>query len=453
MFAAFRLAVQEARGHKDLYFAGLLSQHDIDSAMGNATALARRWIYKPIVTLTVFLTQCLSPDHSCREAVSKLLAWRTKQGLTACSIDTGPYCTARDALPETACHALARNVGRDLDSQAPTSWLWKGRRTYVVDGSTVTMPDTPANQAVYPQQKQQMPGIGFPIARIIVVFSLAVGTAVEMTIGKYKGKLTGENSMFRELHKFFQAKDVIIADRAYAGWFDIALCVQRGIDLITRKHQNRNSDFRSGKRLGKDDHVVTIQKPDRPKWMDKKTYASLPETLQLRQVRIRITQKGFRTKEIIVETTLLDDLEFTKRDLGQAFRRRWDAELNLRSLKIVLQMDHLRCKTPHRVHNEFYMHMLAYNLIRKTIAIAATHHGVQPYQISFKGALQTLMNFLASLHVDTDLDQWCIRLLSAIASEKVGNRPDRVEPRVKKRRPKPYKQMTKPRSEYKKDYQ
>ena len=186
--------------------------------------------------------------------------------------------------------------------------------------------------------------------------------------------------------------------------------------------------------------------------MDKTTYASLPATLQLRQVLIRITQKGFRTKEIIVETTLLDDSEFTKRDIGQAFRRRWDAELNLRSLKIVLQMDHLRCKTPHRVHNEFYMHMLAYNLIRKTIAVAAAQQGVLPYQISFKGALQTLMNFMASLHVDTDLDQWCIRLLTAIASNKVGNRPDRVEPRVKKRRPKPYDAMTKPRSEYKKDY-
>ena len=186
--------------------------------------------------------------------------------------------------------------------------------------------------------------------------------------------------------------------------------------------------------------------------MDRSTYASLPPTLQLRQVRVRITQRGFRTKEIIVETTLIDDLEFTKRDLGQAFRTRWDAELNLRSLKIVLQMDHLRCKTPHRVHNEFYMHMLAYNLIRKTIAISAAHCGVQPYQISFKGALQTLTNFLASLHTGVDLDQWCIRLMTAIGSNEIGNRPDRVEPRVKKRRPKPYDAMTKPRSEYKKDY-
>ena len=417
--------------------------------MGDATALARRWIYTPLITLTVFICQCMSSDHSCREAVSKLLAWRTRNGLTACSTDTAAYCTARDKLPERVCHALARNIGREIDNAAPDGWLWKGRNAYVVDGSTVTMADTPANQAMYPQESQQRRGVGFPIARILVVFSLAVGSAVEMVIGKYKGKLTGENSMFRQLHQFFKAGDVIIEDRAYAGWFDIALCAQQGIDIVTRKHHNRAADFRTGKRLGNDDHIVTVKKPDRPSWMDKETYGSLPDEMQLRQVRIRVMQKGFRTRVIIVETTLLDDAEYTKQDLGQAFRRRWDAELHLRSLKIVLQMDHLRCKTPHRVHNEFYMHMLGYNLIRKTIAIAATYANVVPYQISFKGALQTLMNFLATLSSNTDLDQWCIRLLVAIASNEVGNRPDRVEPRVKKRRPKPYPMMNKPRNDYK----
>jgi hypothetical protein len=433
-----------------LFFVGLLTEDDIRSAMTDATALARRWIYTPLVTINVFLTQCMSADHSCRDAVARLIAWRVKRGLGSCSADTGTYCTARDQLPEEACHALARNAGRQLDDDAPKEWLWKERRVYVVDGSTVTMPDTAANQREYPQQKQQKPGCGFPIARIVVVFSLAVGSAVEMTIGKYKGKLTGENSMFRRLHKSFRRGDVILSDRCYAGWFDIALCLQHGLDVITRMHQNRRADFRKGKRLGKDDHIISVRKPDRPKWMSKHTYQSLPDQLQLRQVRVRIMQNGFRVKEVIVDTTLLDNLKYTKQDLSQAYQRRWGAELNLRSLKIALQMDHLRCKTTHRVHNEFYLHLLAYNLIRKTIAVAAVESQLQPHQISFKGALQTALNFLMTIDAATDLDQWCKQLVQAIATHKVANRPDRFEPRVRKRRPKPYKLMTKPRREYKK---
>ena len=453
MFSSFRSSAEAARRHPDLFFAGLLTDQDIDSAMGESTALLRRWIYTPLITITVFLTQCMSADHSCREAVAKLLAWRMKRGLKPCSADTGTYCDARDELPEAACQQLATNVGRQLDESAPSKWLWCKRRVCVVDGSTITMADTPDNQAEYPQLRSQKPGCGFPIARLVVVFSLSVGSVIQMAIGKFKGKLTGENSMFRQMHKHFTKGDVILSDRSYAGWFDIALAIQAGLDVVTRLHQARRFDFRTGTRLGKDDHIISAPKPARPTWMDEATYQSLPEEIQLRQCRIRVTKKGFRTKKILLETTLLDATTYSLEDLARLYRRRWDAEIGLRNLKITMQMDHLRCKTPHRVHNEFYMHVLAHNLIRKTIAIAAMEAGVQPYQISFKGALQTLLNFLAFLSSDTDIDQWCRQLIAAIATHEIANRPDRYEPRVRKRRPKQYKLMNRPRSDYKKSIQ
>jgi len=453
MFASFRRSVELARHYPDLYFVGLLTHDHIRSAFGAATVLGRSWIYNPLVTITVFLTQCLSPDHSCREAVSKLIAWRVRNQMKPCSADTGAYCIARDQLTEKQCQDLARQTGKQLEDSAPKAWLWLGHRVRVIDGSTVTMPDTEANQAEYPQQKQQKPGCGFPIARILVVFSLSVGSVVELLIGPYKGKMTGENTMFRTIHDQFSKGDVALVDRLFAGWFDIALRLQLGIETVARKHQNRVADFRTGKKLGKDDHIITIPKPDRPGWMTKEVYRSLPDELTLRQVRVRVTQRGFRTKEVIVDTTLLDDLEITKNDLSNLYRQRWMAELNLRSIKNILQMDHLRCKTPERVRKEFHMHMLAYNLIRKVMAIAAKEAGVAPYQISFKGALQTLNNFLLSMNKQTDIEQWCRALINAIGTHRVADRPDRYEPRVRKRRPKPYPLMTKPRNDYKKSIQ
>lgn len=453
MLSTFRLAVQAAQRHKELYFAGLLSDQDISSAYGDASCRTRRWLYSPLITLTVFLSQCLSDDHSCRKAVSQLLAWRTKNNLPPCSTDTGAYCTARDELPEEVCRALAQNIGRATDQEAPQGWLWKGRRAYVVDGSTVTMPDTAANQAEYPQESQQSKGLGFPIARIIVVFSLAVGTAVAMSIGKYGGKLTGENSMFRRLATFFKPGDVVIMDRAYSGWFDMMLCKQKGLDVIVRKNASRRADFRRGKQLARSDHIITINKPGRPHWLDKQQYDAMPDDMEIRQTRIHVHQRGFRTQVIIIETTLLDDQQYTSQDLGDAFRLRWNAELNLRSLKSVLQMAHLRCKVPHRVRNEFHMHLLAYNLLRRTIALAAIAASVRPWQVSFKAALQTLTEFLAIFASNTDLDAWCDNLLWAIASHRIANRPDRYEPRAIKRRFKKYPRLSKPRQELKMAFQ
>lgn len=264
MVHSFRTAVADARRHGDLYFAALLSEDHIQKAFGTARWLWHGWIYTPAVTVWVFLSQCLSADHSCREAVARLIAWRVARGLKPCSAETGAYCTARNDLPEEAVHSLLRTTGRQVEEESPESWRWHGRKVRVVDGSTVTMPDTPANQAAYPQQKSQAPGCGFPIARILVIFSLAAGTVLEAMIGKYKGKQTGENSLFRALHDALAEGDVVLADRYFSGWCDLALLAQRGVDLVVRKHQLRRTDFRMGKRLGKAVHLVVWPRPFRP---------------------------------------------------------------------------------------------------------------------------------------------------------------------------------------------
>ena len=450
MDVAFRQAVAQARRQGKFYFASLLSEDLIHQAFGAARAIWQGWIYTPAVTVWTFLAQCLSQDHSCSDAVAQLIAWRLAAAQRACSAETGAYCLARDRLPEEACQQLVRETGRKVDEDAPGSWRWLGHRVLDVDGSTLTMADTPANQAEYPQQRSQKPGCGFPIARLVVVFSLAVGTVIDAVLGKYEGKQTGENSLFRTLHDLLREDDVVLADRYFGGWFDLALLLERGVHSVVRKHQLRPTDFRTGRHLGPDDHIVVWFKPQRPAWMSREQYASLPNILVLREVRVRVEQKGFRTHELVVVTTLLDAQRYAAAEIATLYRRRWQAELNLRSLKIVMQMDHLRCKTPHRVRNEFCMHLVAYNLIRKVTALAAIRAGVEPWKLSFKGALQTLNRMLPLLDTRVPTDQWCDELLEAVATHLVGDRPNRYEPRLRKRRPKPYKHLREPRENYKK---
>jgi hypothetical protein len=449
MDGAFRRAVAEARKHGSLYFAAVLAEDRILEAFGEARSLWHGWVYTPAATIWVFLAQCLSPDHSCREAVAGLIAWRLGRGMEACSANTGAYCTARDQVPEETCVQLMRETGRQTDAEAPAEWRWWGHRVLDVDGSTITMPDTPANQAEYPQISNQRRGCGFPLARIVVVFSLAVGTVLEAALSKYRGKGTGETSLFRTLHGVLQEGDVLLGDRIFSGWFDVALVQRQRAHVVVRKHQMRATDFRKGKRLGQEDHLVQVAKPRRPEWMSEDEYAGLPDALTLREVRVRVAQPGFRTQVLVVVTTLLDAERYPADEIAKLYRRRWQAELKLRSLKIDLKMDHLRCLTPHRVRNEFFMHMVAYNLIRKVMAVAATRDGVEPWTVSFKGTLQTFGKFLPLLDTNISTPTWCDALLVAIATHVVGNRPDRFEPRVKKRRPKPYRKMTKPRHEYK----
>ena len=450
MVGAFRAQVERAQRQGDSYFAALLPEEHITRALEEARALWKGIVYTPVVTVRTFLCQCLSEDHSCRDAVTENVADRVAQGNAPCSAATGGYCRAREKLSEDAIHQLVRQTGKEVEEEGGEELLWHGRKVRAVDGSTVTMADTPANQAEYPQQKNQARGCGFPIARILTIFSLSVGTVLEAAIGKYKGKQTGENSMLRALLDVFEEGDILLEDRYFGGWCDIALARRRGLDVVVRKHQLRPTDFRTGRRLGKKDHIISLPRVSRPEWMSLEQYRELPKELEVREVFVRVEPRGFRTETLVVMTTLLDAEEYPSEEIALLFRQRWQAELNLRSLKTVMKMDHLRCKTPHRVHNEFYMHLLAYNLIRRAMTAAALASGRSPWEMSFKGTLQTLSRFLPRLLTCVDLALWYDVLLRAIATHIVGNRPDRIEPRLVKRRPKTYKHLREPRENYRK---
>ena len=258
--------------------------------------------------------------------------------------------------------------------------------------------------------------------------------------------------MFRSLHDSLEEGDVVLGDRHFCSFFEIIELKGRGIDVVMRQHQRRKTDFRRGKHLGRYDHQVVWKKPARPDWMDEATYRQYPATLTMRELRVRVTGRKVRTRTLTIATTLLDEDAYRKADLAALYRMRWQAELNLRSLKTVLQMDVLRCKSPAMVHKEFWAHLLAYNLLRKVMAQAAQAYHVEPWTISFKATQQTMNAFALPLLIcaKSELPRVVESLLLAIARHSVGNRPDRVEPRKVKRRPKPYGLLTTPREKARK---
>jgi hypothetical protein len=382
-------------------------------------------------------------------AVSWLLAFRAARGQSLCSAGTSTYCEARARLPEEFFVRLVRNTSRKLHDEAKDAWLWKDRRVKIFDGSTVSMPDTPENQAAYPQHEQQAPGVGFPLARIAVVFSLCCGAALDLAVCRYSGKGQSELGLLRQLWQNLVRGDVLLTDRYLCSYMEIALLLRRGVDFVGRLHQARRFDFRRGRRLGPDDHLVEWAKPKRPNWMDEETYRQLPPRMTMREIRVRVTRPGFRTRELIVVTTLLNEQEFTRDDLAELYRLRWHAELDLRSLKTALEMDVLRGKTPEMVRKEIWVHLLGYNLIRALMARAADAHDLPPRSLSFKGALQLAMAFHVVAHFvgPQRLSTMNEALIAAIRQHSVGNRPNRIEPRARKRRPKPYKFLMQPRQQ------
>jgi hypothetical protein len=438
----------------DLPFTNVLTEQLIAPALATFTGWLDR-IYPPLVTLWVFLGQVLSADHSCRAAVARLIAHRLARRQRPCSARTGAYCQARKRLPESFFAEVARQTGQALEADVDPQWLWQGRHVYLFDGTTVTMPDTPKNQEAYPQVYNQQAGVGFPIARVGAIISLACGAIMNLGVCRYAGKGQGEVSLLRTLWDLLRPRDVLLTDRLQANWLNILLLQQRGVDFVSRLNKaNRKPDFRRGQRLGPQDHLVRWRKPTSIRSLDRQAYRALPESITIRETRIPVTQPGFRTKSIVVVTTLLDPRQATKGDLGNLYRLRWNNELDLRSIKSTMQMRELRCKTPELVRKEIWAHALAYNLIRTVMAQAAATHGMEPRSISFKGAMQTLEAFQPLLEFRTTQDpaqrlRLYQDLLHAIATHEVANRPDRFEPRAKKRRRNHYNWLTKPRAEIK----
>mgnify|MGYP000362652602 CR=1 FL=1 len=312
------------------------------------------------------------------------------------------------------------------------------------------MPDTPASQAVYPQQKSQKAGVGLPIARVVTILSLATACLVDAAVGPYAGKQTGEPALLRTLLERFGSGDLALADRYYCSFMLLALLLAQDTHSCVRKHPRRHSDFRRGRRLGKYDHIIVWRRPARPEWMDEATYQKIPETLELREIHYHVVEPGRRTRSLDIITTLTDAAKYPKEDIAQLYGFRWNAELDIRSIKSALHLDHVRCKSPEMVRREFWTILLGYNLIRTTAAAAALLHGKQPRQISFTATSQYVLAGWSILSNGRIAEEarlpYCLAMLSLIAECEVANRPGRLEPRVIKRRKHRYPLMQKPRA-------
>ena len=432
-----------------LPITNLLSASEVDDALAAEGCTFRERIFSPVITLWIFLGQVLDPDHSCRQALLRFVAWLSAHGRQVCSSQSGAYCQARQRLAEGVMQRLVRSKARQVQQDSPRAWRWFGRDVHIADGTTVSAPDTLANQQAYPQPQSQQRGLGFPIVRVVVIFSLALGTVLEAAFNPYVGKETGETGMLRSLLYSLKRGTVLLGDRYFANYWIIALAQVLGIDVVLRQHQRRKVDFRTGRRLGHNDHLITWTKPKRPKWMTQHFYDSLANTLTLRELRVQVPKGKNRTRQLVVVTTLLEAGRYTKGELASLYQRRWQAELNLRSLKSTLQMDILRCKTPAMLRKELWAHFLIYNLIRLAMAQAAQNQPCLPWQLSFKGSAQALVafgGFWPSVSV-ADPAMHYRNMLQAIAEHPVGHRPGRVEPRAKKRRPRALPLLTEGREQ------
>jgi hypothetical protein len=438
----------------DLPFRDVLTEEEIQAAFVAEDACfgeEKDDIYTPALTLWGWLAQVMHADkaRSCVAAVARIVALCVALGRQPPSPDTGTYCRARAKVPEAVIRRLVYTVGDGLESRIPADWLWLSRHVKMGDGTTLLTPDTDANREVWPQARTQKPGLGFPILRMVALISLATAALCGLAIAPYKGKETGETALLRELLERFQPGDVFLGDCAYSSYFLLALLLARGVDVVTRQHQRRRTDFRLGERLGDGDHVVVWERPQRPEWMDEETYSTIPETLTVRELKVRVDVKGFRVRELIVVTTLTDAERYPREEIARLFRLRWHVELDLRNIKTSLRLDDLRGQKPETIRREIWMHWLAYNLTRKVMAQAALHQEKLPRELGFASALAAVTGAweLASVADPATLSLHAKTQHLGIAWSRVGHRPNRVEPRAIKRRPKPHKLLNQPRQE------
>jgi hypothetical protein len=425
--------------------------------------------FSPSRVFWLFLAQAFAAGGPCREAVRRLGAWlaalRTRSGQdkrprrrskkapgkarTVISPRTAGYCKARKRLPQKDLDAVHAALAKSARSERLGRGLWRGRPVKVVDGSGLSMPDTPQNQALYPQTKRARKGCSFPVMRVVALFCLGTGVLIDLA----KGSLfISERALFRALWGLLEAGDVILADRGFCGFAEFLFLKRRGVDCVMRAHQRRTVGKSRHKRLGKGDWLVLWHRSKpAPNWIEKALWQSLPATMLVREITFTVPVKAFRTRSITVATTLLDPVEFPAEAFAELYRRRWQVELFLRDIKITTGMDILTCKTPAMIHKELTMHQIAYNLIRLTMLEAAAQREVPVETLSFKGTLASLREWaphFSALPSRARRNLWT-SLLDAIASDPLPHRPNRAEPRARKRRPKNHQLLNKPRRFFK----
>ena len=399
----------------------------------------RERLFPPTEVLSMYLAQAMSADRSCQRVVNESAMKRLSGGLPCCSTHTGAYCRARERLPVEMVSGLVHHTGRLISGRVPDAWCWRGRPVRMVDGTTVPMPDTEANQAVYPQSRSQRAGLGFPLCRLVGLVCLGSGAVIDAAIGRYKGKGGDEQSLLRSILDTLESGDILLGDAYFMTYFLLCDLHKRGVDAVFEQNgaRRRTTDFRRGQRLGQRDHLIELDKPKaKPDWMDQADYDQAPKTLKVRELH---------TGGKILVTTMLCPRQTPKPVLKELYRDRWHIELDLRNIKTTLGLERLSCKTPAMAEKEIWVYLLAYNLIRLLMAQAALLADILPRQLSFKHTLQLWVVWRHSCSEGYD-DNQLAALFVLIAQQRVGNRPGRIEPRAVKRRPKPFPLLTKPRS-------
>jgi hypothetical protein len=395
-----------------------------------------------------FLWQALTPNTSCRAVVQQVSALFALQGReTICASDSA-YCQGRVRLPQEPLDKIMVEAARTADSKA-RGWQWHGRAVKAVDSTSATLADTEANQAEFPQSNSQDPGCGFPLMKITVFMSLDSGAVLNKATGN---KHVSELHLFRKLWDQLEPNDIILTDDAFSDYATLEGVPKRKADAVSRL-QRRHKDFRQGKKLGPNDRLVTWKKPStRPKTVSAEDWEKVDQTIQVRMLRFRVDIPGFRSKEINIVTTLLDPIAYPLEQVAALFRRRWRLELCFRDIKTTMKMEHLKCKTPEMVLKELTMFLIAYNFIRCLMAESAATHSVDIERISFKGSVDITRSHSQALAQAKNQKQrkrlhW--ELLEILAQDLLPDRPNRVEPRAVKRRPKPHALLNKHRSLYK----
>lgn len=410
-------------------------------------ANSRQRSYPTSLTFWAFLNQVINPGCSCREIVRKVQLWHRSRHQPMPSSRTGAYCQARSRLPLSSLTKTHESLASKLAAGPETQGVWQGHRLRVIDGTGLSMPDTTANQEAFPQPTTQAAGCGFPVVKLVAVFCLHTGALIHWIQGTLHEH---ENRLFKRMLNFFSPKDVVVADRGFCGYGQIAALLERGVEMLTRQHQCRRMDWRKGKRLGPKDRLVRWIRPFRQSDIfSPAEWAALPREMWLRVLEVNITAPGFRSNKIVLVTTLLDPVRYPADELATLYLRRWSVEVFYRDIKQTMGMDILRCQTPEMIQKEIHLHAIAYNLIRSLMNDIARRYEVDVARLSFKGTLDALRQWQPildkpGLHPQVssaDRDA----LYEIIAADLLPHRPNRTEPRAVKRRPKNFRLMTRPR--------
>jgi hypothetical protein len=452
-FAACGRRLRHVRQHSLHHLERLLGRYLPPGLLAQAEEgpNSRERVFTLRRTFWSFLYQVLHPGCSCRKVVRQIqAAWTLEGGPGTIDPNTSAYCQARLRLPldllQRLRHAIAAHAQRLLPE---TQRLWYGLCPKLIDGTTVSLPDTPQNQRTYPQSRTQKPGCGFPLLRLLGIFSLSSGVLLDYTKGN---KHQSELSLWRKLMDQFQAGDLAVADRGFCGYAQIAWLLARGVHSVFRLHQSRCADLRRGQRLGPCDRLFTWPKPrQKPPYLPNTLWKRIPAQLSVRVLRFQLRVPGFRPESVTLVTTLSDPAAYPAQEVARLYARRWHIELWFRDIKTTLGMEVLRCRRPKMVHKELELFLIAYNLIRTLAAEAAALHDTALDRISFRGTVDATAEYslvLAQARSQKRRRELVADLLWVIAADPVPQRPGRREPRALKRRLKCYPLLNRPRHCY-----